>query len=185
MNAVLGGGADKLILKSVLEAPPEFDSERLGELAWLCDCAWVLVNSPKERAISEYLASQARRDGPRLCVVFTASPSPAFVWGSVLPFASAVITSWDEAPAAMGWEADLTVSGAAGVLGRLRMRAPDAILYVTMGAEGVLVSEPGCALAHWVRLGPGLWGPCSGGWRPIRRRCAVWAMPSLVQSPRT
>ncbi|MGJ5814517.1 hypothetical protein [Paludibaculum fermentans] len=155
-NAILGG-ADKLILKSALEEGQRLGDGHFARVDWVADCSWVLANSLKDREILVRLAEKARAGATRLCIVFTGSPSPEFTWRHVLPCASAVVGASDEVPAVMFWRVRAGLPGAIRTFRRLQAGARAAMIFVTMGADGVLAGGPYRGCAYHVRLSPVVW----------------------------
>lgn len=156
-NAVLGSPADKLILKSPIGDTLAFDTVHFTILDWLSDCVWVLVNSPKDEQILEHLVAKVRVGATRLCLVFTGSPSSVFLWSKALPAASAVIGSSDEIPAVMRWGPRPGLAGALRTLLEVRAQAPGAMVLITVGPDGALVSEAVGGPVFRVRLRCGIW----------------------------
>jgi len=156
-NAVLSAESEKLILKTELEAAPPFDEGHVDTIQWLSDCPWVLINSPKEDPIVDHLVRRALNDAVRLCLVFTGSPAPGCLWGRALPASGAVVGSWDEIPAVMGWEPCLDLKAALQLNRRVADQARKAMVFITMGAEGVLAAAPAGGAIYHVRLQGDLW----------------------------
>ena len=150
-NAVLAGGSDKLILRSVLPATVAKMSEVVSKLAWVCDCKWLLVNSPKDQVVFESLTEIAIKRRIPVCLVVTKFPDVQFVRKQLLPEVRAIIGSADEIPTVMGWDCDQSFAGATRLVARLQECAPLAAVFVTLGEDGVLVAEPG-SRTYWVRM---------------------------------
>lgn len=163
-NAVLGDRCDQLVVRSPIERVSALSVEQLKELAWLMECPCVLANSVKDVSIMERLVRVTAR-GPRLYAVLTGSLPADFVVQRVLPCAHAIFAGWDEVGHVTRLDAAQNMDAALAHIEWLALRAPQAMIFLTMGKEGALVVGPGCPIVHHVRLD----GPSPGVQSLIRR----------------
>lgn len=151
-NVVLGVRDNRLIIKQKHCRQRAFADADLAGLRWLARCECVRANSVKHIEVAEYLAQEARAGNIKLHVV----PSPYlpcdFVASRWLPAASEICTSQDEIGKVMGWDVGQRLADTPAVIGRIRELNKKAIIHVTRGDDGVVVSIPGEAEPVHVRL---------------------------------
>ena len=156
-NAILGGGSDRIILKSRLEGAPPFGPEELRKLDWLTEAPCVLANSVKDDPVIGHLAQAAEANRIRLHVVVTKSLETDFARKAVLGAAHMIFASADEIGFLVGRKVTCDPAEALEALDWLRRHAAQATLYLTLGREGVLVAGPGLDSPRHVRLAQRPW----------------------------
>ncbi len=150
-NVLLGAGNNRLIIKHSNCHTRAFTPDDLGGLRWLTLCKCIRANSVKTIEVAEYLAQQAMAGQIELHVVPTPYLPPDFVsrW---LAAASEVCTSQDEIGRVMGWDVDQSLAEVPALIRRLRPLARRAIIVVTRGNDGLVVSMPDQAELVHIRL---------------------------------
>lgn len=153
MNIVLGTPSNRAIVKAAPAPAYNFGPEHVSGLDWLAESGFILGNSIRRIEVAEYLTMAAAEGKIVLHVVLTPYLPPDFVTSRWLREANVVYASQDEIGRVMGWEIDPSLAGAVEVVGRLRPLAQRAVIYLTRGDDGVVVSMPDQADCVHVRLG--------------------------------
>jgi sugar/nucleoside kinase (ribokinase family) len=155
-NAIFGNGADKSIFKPRHPVPSPFEG-RWEYLPWMCEHGSVLGNSVKDEKVLEYPAQLALSGRIRLYQVLTKALAFDFCRQVSLPVLSALFVAQDEVEAITGWVVDESMEGTVETALRFRPLAKNALIFVTRGPDGVVVSEPGPGPAFHVRLAAKVW----------------------------
>ena len=157
-NAVFGTGGDKIILKPKPSASRAvLSAGQFAVLGWLCECPHLLANSIKDGDVLAHLAGAAEAGQTNLHLVLTNGLPFDFVKRVALPVARTVVTSWDEIGKITGWDVEPTPRGALWAAARLGRLAPRAVVHVTCGESGTLVSGPGSLSGYRVILSRAVW----------------------------
>ncbi len=152
-SAVLGERGDKIIFKYPLVIGPDMQVSA-AYLDRLAGCDAILANSAKDIRLMSHLASRASRSQLRIYVVLTGSLPPDFVNETVLPAASYLFISWDDVMFIGGVHVRKTVDNALHILNCLRDRARAAMIFLTLGSDGVVISQADRATVTHVYLNP-------------------------------
>jgi len=155
-NIVTGdaSGSDKQIFKS--QIPPHavpIPSDDDGP--WVAAGGTVLVNSDKHRPFVTRLAAGAARGLLNMHVVLTPSQRPDYLMGAVVPYAKVIIAALDELEAALGIAVRRGVDGGAVAVRMLAECASSPIVHLTLGRDGVLLTNPEDMTILHVRLSRG------------------------------
>jgi hypothetical protein len=156
-NVVLPDGNNRTILKQKGSIAGALNGFQRQILRWGCECGSVFANSVKHEGVMELLAHQTGHSGARLSVVLTNTLAFDFMSHTVLPVARVLFASWDEIGKITGWDVEQTVASATMAMTRLQRIAPQSLIFLTLGEEGVLVTGPGLGVPCQVRLAPGTW----------------------------
>ena len=172
-NAIVGDRSSKIILKSRIKSKGrDLDLQQMAIIEWLADSRGVLVNSPKDQNVVEALLTRTQSKGSRVHLVAPRSLPLNFLRGLVLPHIHSLIGNWDQ-PNEFGEGGTLekSVDDCVRQLGYLRQAAPRLIVFITLGAEGVLVSSPFESAVYHIKLRPEVWLEVQEFARNPVRRC--------------
>ena len=152
-NAVFGSRAagDKWVLKSPLSggsAAADVDAQ----IRWLLECDVVLADSLKDRRLMTPLASAAARGRLRLYVVLSPTLSCGYVLDAVVPWASAVVAGVAEIGDALRLRIEPSLEGGLEALHVINDYVQYANVYLTLGKDGVLVSDLATMATYHVSL---------------------------------
>jgi sugar/nucleoside kinase (ribokinase family) len=156
-NAVFQDGDDRTIFKPQASSIGVLSEQQCETLRWSCACPCVLGNSIKHPTVIEFLARQANLRGSRLSIVLTKALPFDFMENTVLPTAGVLFASLDEIRDITGWRVEQTVESAFEIAFRLQRVAPIAVIYMTLGKDGVVVTAPDLESPCCVRLASGPW----------------------------
>ncbi len=153
-NVVFGTreDGDKGVLRRV--APPaDPPGPALAEgLAALKACDALLTNSVKDREVMTPLASAAAHGKLRMYAMLTPSLHSGYTMESVVPFARAVMLGLDEAERTTGIATPRTLRGALFTTRILFQMTAQGCVFMTMGAAGMLATDPENGCVWRVRL---------------------------------
>jgi sugar/nucleoside kinase (ribokinase family) len=156
-NAVFRDGHNRTIFKSKVSSCAAVAEQQRETLLWSCECPCVLGNSIKRPSVMEFLAREAKAGRNRLSIVLTGALPFEFVQNTALPAASVLFASLDEIGDITGWDVEQTIESAFETALRLQRVAPAAIIYLTLGKEGVVVTGPDLESPYCVRLALDPW----------------------------
>ncbi|MGA2267806.1 MAG: hypothetical protein ABSH44_04975 [Bryobacteraceae bacterium] len=144
---------DKIIFKSqppphAIPIPPE------DQLAWIKQGGTVFLNSDNHHPWVTRLAGDAARGRLNLHVVLTPSLPGPYLLKAVVPHARLIVAGLDELGAALGVRVRNSVEGGVEALRMLAERAMSPVVHLTLGKDGVLVTDPEDMTARHVRLAP-------------------------------
>ncbi len=152
-NVVTGDpqARDKRIFKT---APPPHTLQRPpdDQFSWLTEGGTVLVNSDKHRPWVAKLAGAAARGRLNLHSVLTPAIAGDYLMDAVVPSSRLIIAGLDELGAALGVAVQDSVEDGVEALRMLSQRALSPVVHLTLGEEGVLVSNPEEMTVLHVRL---------------------------------
>ena len=152
-NAVFGSRAagNKWVLKSPL-AGGSAAANVEARIRWLLECDAVLADSVKDRRLMTPLASAAARGRLRLYVVLSPTLSCGYMLDAVVPWASAVVAGIDEIGDALRLRIEPSLEGGMEALRIVSDYVQCASVYLTLGKDGLLVSDLATMTIYHVSL---------------------------------
>lgn len=146
---------DKLLLKT--QQPLLIDHSNGGsrdDLRWIAESDALVMNSARPIGLVSQLVNLQAEAGFRLHVAMTRSLPKWFVARTVFPSATTIFANWDEVRTLTGFPVERSVQSAIKALSWLRQFSPRAVVFLTLGSRGVLVSPAGSHIVFHVCLQP-------------------------------
>jgi hypothetical protein len=144
---------DKLVFKSARPKLAGVGPD--DQFSWLAGAGTVLANSDKDRAWVTRLSGRAARGCLNLHFVVTGALPADYLMEAVIPSATVVFAGLDEIGESLGIQIEESIEGGISAVRLLAVSARSPSAHVTMGSQGVLVSDPETMTVLHVRLAPG------------------------------